>query len=170
MQLVFALIAATVAAYFCVVLCARFRNRETRSGKSISKSATSSPAVVAKVAVTAAPVESTRARERVVNCELHSQTNTHTHTPQRHALIHSASHVFTHTNIHKHTHTHTVPALYDNEKQFCIFKVFCLIVFFFFNFYLAYLLLSHTKNTRERVHTHAHVCGNYKGGRPQQQQ
>lgn len=164
MQLVFALIAATVAAYFCVVLCARFRNRETRSGKSISKSATSSPAVVAKVAVTAAPVESTRARERVVNCELHSQTNTHTHTPQRHALIHSASHVFTHTNIH----THTLCLRYTTMKNNFVFLKF--FVLWFFYFYLAYLLLSHTKNTRERVHTHAHVCGNYKGGRPQQQQ
>lgn len=154
MQLVFALIAATVAAYFCVVLCARFRNRETRSGKSISKSATSSPAVVAKVAVTAAPVESTRARERVVNCELHSQTNTHTHTPQRHALIHSASHVFTHTNIHKHTHTHTVPALYDNEKQFCIFKVFCLMVFFIF---IWLICCSHTRKTHASGCTHMHM-------------
>lgn len=166
MQLVFALIAATVAAYFCVVLCARFRNRETRSGKSISKSATSSPAVVAKVAVTAAPVENTRARERVVNCELHSQTNTHTHTQRRD--MHSFTQQVMSSLTQIYTHTHTLCLRYTTMKNNFVFLKF--FVLWFFYFYLAYLLLSHTKNTRERVHTHAHVCGNYKGGRPQQQQ
>lgn len=127
--------------FFYVVLCARFRNRETRSGKSISKSATSSPA--AKVAVTAAPVESTRARERVVNCELHSQTNTHIHTYIAETCTHSLS--------KSCLHTHTMPAIYDNEKQFCIFKVFVLLFFLFL--FVLFVALTHTKHTRAGAHT-----------------
>lgn len=60
-----------------------------------------------------------------------------------------------------------MPAPYDgNEKQFCVFLSFCLIVFFFFTFLLGLFVAFaatglfsriHTKHTRMGAHTHAHM-------------
>lgn len=134
------------------MLCARFRNRETRSGKSISKSATSSPAVVAKVAVTVAPVESTRARERVVNCELHSQTNTHTHTQRR------DMHSFTQQVMSSLTqiYTNKLCLRYTTMKNNFVFLKFFVLLFFSFIF-IWLICCSHTRKTHASGCTHMHM-------------
>lgn len=135
----------------------QFRNqqhhRRSRSGSGSGSS--NSASQVYSRAARASARESALTVTWPANCT-HKQTHTHAHMPM-YTLIHSSSHVFT------HTHTYTMPAPYDgNEKQFCVFLSFCLIVFFYFFIRLIccfccyWSVLSHSHKTH--ANGRAHTC------------